>query len=133
MKYRILNILEKKQPLSLSCTQDAIRAEFESALDAHLTYWNLTAKVPDGETLLDTNTNTIEIFLDKKCESPCEAELPLSRKGLRNEHKRVIEKVGKSHERKIKDKTSLGHFESGGMFGIDGQLLVGKRCSWSNG
>jgi hypothetical protein len=115
--------------LSLSCTQDEIRAEFETAFDADLTYRNLIAKVPDGETLLNTNTNTIEVSLCKKCESPCEAQMPLSRKGLHDGHKRVIEKVGKSHERKIKDKTSLGRFDSGGMFGIDGQLLVVKHCS----
>jgi hypothetical protein len=92
VKYRILNILEKRQPLSLSCTQDAIRAEFETALDAHLTYRNLIAKVPDGETLLNANTNTIEVFLGKKCESLSKEELPSSGEGLHDRNTRAIAK-----------------------------------------
>ncbi|MGD8529974.1 MAG: hypothetical protein PVG97_03265 [Syntrophobacterales bacterium] len=129
VKYRILNMLEKRHPLSLSCTKDEVCAEFETAFDADLTYRNLIAKVPDVETLLNTDTNTIEVSLCKKCDSPCEAELPLSRKGLHDGQKRVIEKVGKSDERKIKDKTSLSRFDSGGMFGINERLLVAKHCS----
>ena len=78
--------------MSLSCTQDAIRAEFESALDAHLTYRNLIAKVPDGETLLNTNTNTVEVFLGDNSESQSKLELPLSGKALHNGHIRAIGK-----------------------------------------
>lgn len=78
--------------MSLSHTQDAIRAEFGTALDADLTYRNLIAKVPDGETLLKTNTNTIEVLLGKKCESPCEGELPSSGKGWHGNHTRAITK-----------------------------------------
>ena len=92
MKYRILNMLEKRQPLSLSCAPDAIRAAFETALDAHLTYRNLIAKVPDGETLLNANTNTVEVFLCKKCESLSKAELPSSREGLHDRNTRAIAK-----------------------------------------
>jgi hypothetical protein len=92
VKYRILNILEKRQPLSLSCTQDAIRAEFETALDAYLTYRNPIAKVPDGETLLNANTNTVEVFLGEKCESLSKAKLPSSGKGLHGGHTRAIGK-----------------------------------------
>jgi hypothetical protein len=135
VKYRILNILEKRQPLSLSCTQDAIRAEFETALDAHLTYRNLIAKVPDGETLLNTNTNTVEVFLGEKCESLSKVEPPSGAEGLRDTHTRAIAKRGKSYEDKIngKDNTSLDRFDSGGMFGIHGQLLVNERCPRGNG
>jgi hypothetical protein len=92
VKYRILNILEKRQRLSLSCTQDAIRAEFETALDAHVTYRNLIVKVPDGAMLLNTNTNTVEVFLGDKCESPSKVELPSSGKALDDGHTRAIGK-----------------------------------------
>jgi hypothetical protein len=92
VKYRILNILEKRQPLSLLCTPDGIRAEFETALDAHLTYRNLIVKVPDGETLLNTNTNTVEVFLGDKCESLSKAELPSSGGSSHSGHTTAIAK-----------------------------------------
>lgn len=63
VKYRVLNIVEKRQPLSLSCNQDMIRAEFETALDAHVTYRNLIGTLLDGETFLNARTNTVEVLL----------------------------------------------------------------------
>jgi len=65
VKYRVLNIVEKRQPLSLLCNQDMIRAEFGTALDAHLTYRNLIGRGLDGETLLNANSNTVEVLLGK--------------------------------------------------------------------
>ena len=63
IKYKVLNIIEKRQPISLSCTDDEILAEFESARDADLTYRNLIARIPDGVTILNPTKNTIEVTL----------------------------------------------------------------------
>ena len=67
VKYWLLNIVEKRQPLSLNCTRHAIRAEFETAFDAHMVYRNLLGRVPDGQALLTADTNTIEVLLCTEC------------------------------------------------------------------
>jgi len=63
VRYKVLNIIEKRQPVSLSFTQNEIFAEYESALDADLTYRNLIARVPDGVTILNPTKKTVEVTL----------------------------------------------------------------------
>jgi hypothetical protein len=67
VKYRLLNIVGKSHPLSVNCTQHAIRAEFETPFDAHMVYRNLLGRVPDGEALWTADTNTVEVLLCKEC------------------------------------------------------------------
>jgi hypothetical protein len=63
VKYKVLNIIEKRQPISLSFTDDEILAEFENALDASIAYRKLIARVPDGATILNPTENTVEVTL----------------------------------------------------------------------
>jgi hypothetical protein len=63
VRYKVLNIIEKRQPVSLSFTQDEIHAEYESALDANLTYRNLVARVPEGVTISNPTKKTVEVSL----------------------------------------------------------------------
>ena len=63
VKYKVLNIIEKRQPKSLSFSDDEILAEFESSLDASITYRNLIARVSDGATVLNPTEKTIEVSL----------------------------------------------------------------------
>ncbi len=65
LKYKVLNIIEKRQPVSLSFSQDEIFAEFERPLDADLTYRTLIARIPDGATILNPTENTVEVELSK--------------------------------------------------------------------
>jgi hypothetical protein len=67
VKYMLLNIVEKRQPLSLNCTQHAICAEFETAFDANMVYRNLLGRVPDGEAVLTADANAIQVLLCKEC------------------------------------------------------------------
>jgi hypothetical protein len=66
LKYRVLNIVEKRKPLSLNCTQHAIRAEFETAFDAYMAYRNILGRVPNGEALLSAHSNTVEVLLSEE-------------------------------------------------------------------
>ena len=63
VRYKVLNIIEKRQPISLSFTKHEILAEYESARDADLTFRNLIARIPDGVTILNPTKNTIEVTL----------------------------------------------------------------------
>ena len=63
VKYKVLNIIEKRNPVSLSFTHGEILAEYESARDADLTYRNLIARVPDGVTISNPTKNTVEVTL----------------------------------------------------------------------
>ena len=63
VRYKVLNIIEKRQPVSLSFTQHEILAEYESARDADLTFRNLIARIPDGVTILNPTKKTIEVTL----------------------------------------------------------------------
>ncbi|MBW2109334.1 MAG: hypothetical protein JRI36_11825 [Deltaproteobacteria bacterium] len=63
VKYKVLNIIEKRQPISLSFTRDEILAEFESPRDADLTYRTLMARVPEGVIILNPTKNTVEVTL----------------------------------------------------------------------
>ncbi len=65
LKYKVLNIIEKRQPVSLSFNQGEILAEFESSLDADLTYRTLIARVPDGATILNPTKHTVEVELSE--------------------------------------------------------------------
>ena len=66
VKYRVLNIVEKRQPLSLNCTQYAIRAEFETAFDAYMAYRNILGRLPHGEAWLSAHSNTVEVLLSEE-------------------------------------------------------------------
>lgn len=63
VKYKVLNIIEKRQPVVLSLNDDGILAEFENPLDASITYRNLIARVSDGATVLNPTEKTIEVSL----------------------------------------------------------------------
>jgi hypothetical protein len=63
VKYKVLNIIEKRQPVVLSLNEDEILAEFESPLDASITYRNLIARVSDGATVLNPTAKRIEVSL----------------------------------------------------------------------
>ena len=63
VRYKVLNIIEKRQPISLSFTQDGIFAEYDSALDAELTYRNLVARIPNSVTVSNPTKKTIEVTL----------------------------------------------------------------------
>lgn len=63
VKYKVLNIIERRQPISLSFNDDEILAEFDSPLDASITYRNLIARVSDGATVLNPTERTIEVSL----------------------------------------------------------------------
>jgi hypothetical protein len=63
VRYKVLNIIEKRQPVTLSFTQDEILAEYESALDAELTYRNLMARIPNGVTISNPTKKTVEVTL----------------------------------------------------------------------
>lgn len=66
VRYKVLNIIEKRQPISLSFTQNEIFAEYQSVLDADLTYRNLVAQVPDGVTILSPTKKTVEVTLQQE-------------------------------------------------------------------
>ena len=63
VKYKVLNIIEKRQPIHLSFSDDEIIAEFENPLDADITYRNLIARVSEGATVLNPTEKTIEVSL----------------------------------------------------------------------
>jgi hypothetical protein len=63
VRYKVLNIIEKRQPVSLSLGQDEIIAEYDSVLDAELTYRNLMARIPDGVTISTPQKKTVEVTL----------------------------------------------------------------------
>lgn len=63
VRYKVLNIIEKRQPISLSFTRNEILAEYESVLDANLTYRNLVARVPDGVIISNPTKKTVEVTL----------------------------------------------------------------------
>jgi hypothetical protein len=63
VKYKVLNIIERRQPISLSFHDDEILAEFDSRLDASITYRNLIAQFSDGATVLNPTERTIEVSL----------------------------------------------------------------------
>ena len=63
VKYKVLNIIEKRQPVALSFNNDEILAEYENPLDARITYRNLIARVSDGATILNPTEKTVEVSL----------------------------------------------------------------------
>lgn len=63
VRYKVLNIIEKRQPISLSFTRNEILAEYESVLDANLTYRNLVARVPEGVIISNPTKKTVEVTL----------------------------------------------------------------------